>query len=364
MADALKCRKCGTINRASRYFCRSCGINLHMKDAAYRLQAEEEPLTSNEDSTSTEDEKGSKQAGTALTPEAVPLKLYPPCTVIPDEMPKPPLFTSNATPWGSGCLLTFGALFLSISLFELSGATIFVFLLLELFAIGYAYHLYDQRKRSEIQSQLAEWMRKEIGGREYEAQRTTEEARNLAESFHDQRQVLPELLRKAHSYLSAAEEEFQEKAYSPFWDNIEQAALSLGSFNSGLRRMESIFNRYNEVLRGRVHNFPPLDLKLGELPSPTPQAEGLRRLARMGQKNFEFATIWEHRKTQKVILEGFQTLGEAVNNLGTTVDDSFSRVVKSIEGNSARSLDESVRFRESFEDTARKWEEHKRLHGA
>jgi hypothetical protein len=83
----------------------------------------------------------------------------------------------------------------------------------------------------------------------------------------------------------------------------------------------------------------------------------------MGQRGIEFATIWEHRKTQRILLEGFCTLGEAVGNLSLTTDNVFSRVKKTVEEMSLRLREEQVRLRDVFEDAVKTWEEQARLYG-
>ena len=278
-------------------------------------------------------------------------------SVLPAEPLAPPSFTAEVSPWGVGCLLMVVALFISATFTTVIKDTHAAMSMIFLFQIGavvLAFFIYIARRKTDIDTQKAKWMSRHIAEREGEARKLAQRAGQAMDRFYSALRNLPGCLKEVDIFLSHAEEEFQERAYAPFWDNIEQAALKLGAFNYNLTRMEAEVVSYKNLLTGQVHNFPPLLIQ---------RDNRLRRLVRMGQKDFEFATIWEHRKTQNVILEGFRTLGEAVNNLGLTIDGSFSRVTKTIEECSNRQMEEQVRLRGSFETAVRKWEEQKRLYG-
>jgi hypothetical protein len=75
----------------------------------------------------------------------------------------------------------------------------------------------------------------------------------------------------------------------------------------------------------------------------------LRRIVRMGQTNFQFANIWEHRRTREVLIAGFRTLGEAINNLGTTIEYSISYLQQSVSTDMAKLIQEEIRSREALD---------------
>lgn len=286
--------------------------------------------------------------------------------VLPAESADPPNFTADESPFGFGCALMIPAFACSLVVGEVikdDTAVMTIFILLEVGAFVLGVFIGNKRSTANVYAKRLEWARQEIAERGNDARNLTQRAREAMEQFYGDLRSLPELLDDADSFLLDAGEEFREKAYAPFWDNIEEAAMKLGEFSASLTRLEAQATSYRRLLAGQVHNFPPLTIGADGLPNPARQAESLRQLVRMGQKDFEFATIWEHRKTQRVIIEGFRTLGEAIDNLGAVVDDSFSRVTRTIEETASEQREEQVRFRESFDRAARKWEEQKRLHG-
>ena len=48
------------------------------------------------------------------------------------------------------------------------------------------------------------------------------------------------------------------------------------------------------------------------------------------QTKFEFANIWEHRKTQKILIAGFQTLEQAINNMKYEILSAINNLNHSI----------------------------------
>jgi hypothetical protein len=286
--------------------------------------------------------------------------------VLPAESEDPPSFTSDVSFWDFGCALMIAAFVCSwIIDVVLSNdtAVIMILFLLEIGAIFLGFVVSEERSKAQVHAKMTEWVRQDIAKRGNDARSLAQRARETMEKFFKELSSLPELLEDTDSFLLDAEEEFREKAYAPFWDNIEEAAMSLGEFNVGLTRLGAQATSYSRLLTGQIHNFPLLTIGADSLPNPARQAERLRQLVRMGQKDFEFATIWEHRKTQKVIIEGFRTLGEAISNLSVVVDDSFSLATRTIEETASKQREEQVRLRESFDSAVSKWEEQKRLHG-
>ncbi len=284
-------------------------------------------------------------------------------SVLPAQQLLPPGFAATVSPWGTGCFLMVAAFFLNLILLDFFGETTLTLMLFLWFQIGgivLAFVIFYARRQAELNGKKAAWFRQHTAQQSEEASRLTREARQARDRFYAGLGNLPRTLREADLFLGHAEKEFYERAYAPFWENIEQAALRFGAFNSNLTRLETAVASYRSVLTGQVHNFPPLTIHPGDLPNPGRVADKLRQLVRMGQKDFEFATIWGHRKNQKVIIEGFRNLGEAISSLSLTIDDSFSRVDRIITECSDRQLEEQVRLRETFESAVNKWEETQR----
>ena len=82
---------------------------------------------------------------------------------------------------------------------------------------------------------------------------------------------------------------------------------------------------------------------------PLPVSKELRNVERMGQTNFQFANIWEHRRTRTVLLAGFTTLSEAIDGLGSTIEYSISSLQQSVSSDVARLVEEEIKTREALD---------------
>ena len=158
----------------------------------------------------------------------------------------------------------------------------------------------------------------------------TRHARAALEAIAKAPRKLTKILKKVERNLSRAENEYSASAYGPFWDQIEAVTEGLKKYNSWLERVEKNADTYRDVLSGWNHTFPSVIINRGDFPDPTSAIHHLGRLVRQGQTNRDFAIIWEHRRTQKAIIEGFRDLQQAIYGIGETVQDSFSYVESSI----------------------------------
>jgi hypothetical protein len=137
---------------------------------------------------------------------------------------------------------------------------------------------------------------------------------------------LPGILALVSESVKQAEQEYRENAFAPYWDAVEQATRHLGSFNGDVQLLSQNTQKYYTTLNNRKHTFPSIRKMSGCIPDATPVLSELRRVVRMGQTNYQFAAIWEQRKTREVLIAGFRTLGEAIDNLGASVEKSISQL--------------------------------------
>lgn len=296
--------------------------------------------------------------------------------VVPEQADaNPPSFDEKVHVWDVGCVSIFVAYLLggAIASAMENAMGIVAFLLFILAAILLTVSRWSTRKeRSQEQSRMKseEWMREQLRKREKDALDVTSSAIGLIQAFQANFTRLPRLLRSADESIAAAEREFREQAYAPFWDKVEEGAVGLGSFNRTVKTMSDQVASFNRILQRRTHNFPPLRAQVGELPNASGVVERLRQVVRMGQTDFKFATIWEHRKTQNVLIEGFNTLGDAIGNLGWKIEHTSEQFVsalressESTQGALGEVRSEQVRLREGFEAALQKWEVQKTRYG-
>ena len=165
---------------------------------------------------------------------------------------------------------------------------------------------------------------------------------------------LPALLTRGSRFTSIADEEYSVDAFAPFWDAVENAAHTLAEYQNISSRLERNAKDYYFCLNGRKHTFPIFPVRFADIPDPTAATDHLYRVGRMGQTNFQFANIWEHRRTRQVMIAGFRTLGEAVTNLGRTLNSSLLGLRQAISSDMARLVEEQINSRSLLAEEERK----------
>jgi uncharacterized protein YfcZ (UPF0381/DUF406 family) len=145
---------------------------------------------------------------------------------------------------------------------------------------------------------------------------------------------LPKHLSAAEKCLDRAEVDFAEDAFAPFWDSIENAANCLGRFDECVQQLKSNSSRYTELI-GKCEDAPPHFPLTGnsvrKLNVGTATAERMGPIVRTAQRNFQFATIYEQRKTNLVLVAGFTNLARALNRMTSQITESIDALAGSVE---------------------------------
>lgn len=190
-----------------------------------------------------------------------------------------------------------------------------------------------------------------------EDQRLSKEANsltsNLLQTYESSTELATELrqhLNRVPLLLREAENEYHDNAFAPFWDAVENAAQNLAALNEKANRLSGNAKDYYNKLNGRKHTFPAFPVQITTIPDASPVTKEFRRVVRMGQTNHDFADIYEHRRTREVLIAGFRTLGEAVNNLGATLEHSIYILQESVSSDLAKVIEEEIKTRETLDN--------------
>lgn len=216
------------------------------------------------------------------------------------------------------------------------------FLLLAAILGTNAYHL-QKKKLTELIQQKASV---DIQRKQYEADELTSLLRNILQSSTAIASQLPHILADASYHLQTARSEFAQNAFDPFWTEVERAAQYLYTFKLQVEQLSKNADLYYSKLRGRNHTFPIFPVRRESLPDPTPLLEELRTIVRLGQTNIDFATILQHRRTREVLIAGFRSLGELVDNLGRLFTDQISSLKQFLASDIARIVEEELQQRQ------------------
>lgn len=144
--------------------------------------------------------------------------------------------------------------------------------------------------------------------------------------------------------LDKADVEFREGAFAPFWDFIEEATRNLASFESAIRELRQKANQFKSTAMELESNKLRFLIDMQALPDARSNVERLRSIVRLAQKNFHFASIYEQRKTNQLLIEGFSTLGQAINGLGDQISDSLYALESSVSDLHAATREQTSQF--------------------
>jgi hypothetical protein len=145
---------------------------------------------------------------------------------------------------------------------------------------------------------------------------------------------LPKLLISAEESLDKAEGDFADHAFAPFWDCIENAATRLGHFDESVHHIKNNSARYVELL-GKYEDVPPqfplARQSVAKLSVAMATANRMKAIVRTAQRDFQFATIYEQRKTNQILVAGFTNLAQALDRMTTQISTSIEELAGSVD---------------------------------
>lgn len=243
--------------------------------------------------------------------------------------------------WIIGIIVIIGVIVLAIQ---------YWYITLALGAIGLVIYLIVKANEAEKRRQAAE------AAREAEEKARLRRYREEQQGYRKQMIVFGEqslgLFESMPKHLSAAEEDldqaevdFADGAFAPFWDSIEKAAKTLGRFDEGVRHINDNSSRYTELIKkyeDTPPEFPLARQSVAKLGVGTATAERMKAIVRNAQRNFQFATIYEQRKTNQILVAGFTNLAQALDRMTWQITASIDDLASSVDVMTS-TLSESMR---------------------
>jgi len=158
-------------------------------------------------------------------------------------------------------------------------------------------------------------------------------------------ELLPKHLCSAEQYLDQAEQDFADGAFAPFWDSIESAAKRLGGFDEDIRKIKTNSSRYIELITKYEDTPPQFPLEpqsITKLSVGMSTSERMKSIVRKAQRDFQFAVIYEQRKTNQILVAGFTNLAQALSQMTDQIMTSIDNLAGSVDGMTS-TLNESLR---------------------
>lgn len=156
---------------------------------------------------------------------------------------------------------------------------------------------------------------------------------------------MPAWIDSAEGHLDQAEIEFVEGAFAPFWNSVERAVVSLATFDEAVQKLENNSCEYMDLVtrcKGPVPSFAVTAVSPVRMRLATATSDRLHGIVRRAQRDFQFSVIYEHRKTNQILVAGFRNLAQAVEEMGSRITASIESLTTTIDKMTA-TIDESLR---------------------
>jgi hypothetical protein len=159
-----------------------------------------------------------------------------------------------------------------------------------------------------------------------EAERTTS---SLVSTYKESFAIFKRIEEKRNILLKTiafARSEFDQTAYSSFWDSVELGLTQLANCHEEVRSLSRNAKWYKEELINREHSFPPFPITPEMLPNFQALVQELYAVIRLGETNINFSLIYEQIKTRQVLIQGFGNLEGLIKGLGRIVQSSVEEL--------------------------------------
>lgn len=212
----------------------------------------------------------------------------------------------------------------------------------------------EQEEKAKEEARRRKEEQKKAQKREYELAQdnTYKRLGNLVVSSQTLSQDLTKEIEGAENALNSAEQEYVEGVFAPFWDAIEYAATHLARFDLKVNQIVQNCSQYKTEKEEFDSEPPVFKLNTEDLPNATAVANRMCSIVRKAQKNFQFATIYEQRKTNQLLVSGFTNLAQALGEMSYRIEQSVYSLSASIADLSDTTADSVAKIIESNEQNA------------
>ncbi|MCI5138804.1 MAG: hypothetical protein D3922_10400 [Candidatus Electrothrix sp. AR1] len=212
-----------------------------------------------------------------------------------------------------------------------------------------------ETKRERLREELIKEKKKETRQEEKRAeiQRIEQQKKKMSELLAvavDKYRDTTKRITTAEDCLDRAESEFKTRAFSPFWDQIENAANNITTHQKHIDFINNAAIKYKIELANIESDIPEFKLPENLLPDAHPTINRMQSIIRKAQKDFQFATIFEQRRTSILltagagtIADGVATLADAIDTLDRTIEYSLSNLSITLQSSTDSTLNTQLK---------------------
>lgn len=186
-----------------------------------------------------------------------------------------------------------------------------------------------ERRRRQRQAALENRQKEEA-----HKQRQAQLAQSLEHAVSQSRSLLPMLttsLAQASQRLTQAKQEYADGAFAPFWVAIEKTSAALEAYSVAIATIEKNALDYRE-LKAEFGGNPPSLHVVTAYPDPTRIVNQMKALVLKARRDFQFAAIYDQRRTDALLQVGLMRLASALDGLGTRFANAIGNLGGRVEG--------------------------------
>lgn len=210
------------------------------------------------------------------------------------------------------------------------------------FVVGLLQGLGDHTKAMAVYTKaLDAQRRREASDREHKQTSAVNGAKFCSDRALRSYRSAAQHLMAADAAVSAALQHRSGGASTPFWAAIEEGYEHLGQHNQDLDAIRGWADQYPSLLAevakvapNRLSEVPPFPLEASKIADIGPGsliAGRLQALTYDAQKDFQYASIFEQRRTTAAVIAGFRSLSAAVAGMSAAIHDSTRSMVASVD---------------------------------
>lgn len=147
---------------------------------------------------------------------------------------------------------------------------------------------------------------------------------SMASDVDALQETLEPLLNQAAVHITRAELELKDDSVGAFWDEIEAATRRFAQYNNSISVIHKLAKDHAKRRSALPSEFRPNALEPRSLPDGDYLLSRMSKIVKQARRNPQWETIFQQRRTNDILVGGFENLGNALESLQDTVSSGFS----------------------------------------
>lgn len=137
-------------------------------------------------------------------------------------------------------------------------------------------------------------------------------------------ETLEPLLDEASLHVTRAESEHADDSVGAFWDEIEAATRRFAQYNNSISVIHQLAEDHTRRRAALPSEFQPNALEPRALPDGDHLLSRMAKIVKQARRNPQWETIFQQRRTNDILVRGFESLGDAMESLQDTISAGFN----------------------------------------